>query len=356
MDHGGFLPVESRGDVFPQPFWLPLKMWARASQLENRSNPAEQFGLLLALLTAFALNIGCQRLSVNGIQDRLTPSNHRDWKPELATIPFTEISGNTYALKNIRNCNYVTAGDFVVDYYDRQIELDQIQSVDFIVVPFNSVLNLAHTMLSFGLDDGSYLAVSIEVRKERGEKFNAVMGVGRKYEIMYVLSDERDVIRLRTRHRDSDVFVYPTVASSQQSQSLFADVMRRVNQLVVEPEFYNSITNNCTTNIAGHVNKVSPDKITYGWKVLLPGFSAEYAYELGLLDNRIPFDDLTSIARINDLAEANFEDPLFSQKIRSRRNQIGRYLARESIRESRLSGPGDALLQSDRPLRRTLVR
>ena len=210
--------------------------------------------------------------------------------------------------------------------------------------------------MSFELDDGSYLAVSIEVRSERGEKFNAILGAGRKFELIYVLSDERDVIRLRTRHRKSDVYVYPTIASPQQARALFADVIARVNKLAVEPEFYNSINNNCTTNIAGHVNGMSPNKITYGWKVLLPGLSAEYAYELGLLDNRIPFEDLTAIALINDLAEANFDDPQFSQKIRSRRDQIDRTLARQKMREPTIQGRGDEFLQSQRDSRRTLMR
>jgi len=290
---------------------------------------------------------GCQTLSLSeGLRDKLVASNDRDWKPELATVPYAEVYGNQYTLRNIRNCNYVTADDYVVNYYDRQISLDQIQSVDFIVVPFAQTAKLAHTMLSFGLNDGSYIALSIEVRKERDEEFNPVLGVGKKFELIYVLSDERDVIRLRTRHRDSDVYVYPTVADVQQSQALFVDIVKRMNKLALEPEFYNSITNNCTTNIAGHVNAVSPSKVNWGWKVLLPGFSAEYAYELGLLDNRIPFEDLTQIAMVNQLADRHFEDPDFSQKIRSRRYQLERAVERQTRREPTLRSRGEEYLES----------
>ena len=90
--------------------------------------------ILLASLT------GCQKFNVNTIKDRLTPSNNRDWQPELATVPSAIIDGPQYTLRNIRNSNYLTDQDYVVDYYDRQISIDQIQSVDFIVVPFNSCL------------------------------------------------------------------------------------------------------------------------------------------------------------------------------------------------------------------------
>ena len=299
--------------------------------------------IALSIVVCFS---GCQTWRINGLRDQLTPSNDRDWKPEMATIPYAEIDGPTYTLRNIRNCNYVTESDYVVDYYDRQISIDQIQSIDYIVVPFGRTEKLAHTMMSFGLNDGTYLALSVEVRKERGEKFNPLLGLGRQFELIYVLSDERDVIRLRTKHRDADVYVYPTVATVEQSQALFANVMGRINKLAVEPEFYNTFTNNCTTNLADHVNQLVPDRINYSWKVLLPGLSAEYAYELGLLDNRIPFEDLTSLALVNELAEKYFEDPQFSQHIRSRRYLLERYLVRQENRAAALNGRGDQLLQN----------
>lgn len=316
----------------------------------------QKLACTLILLFAISSLTGCGRLHVNGIGDQLAPSNDRDWKPEVATIPFAEVDGRQYTLRNIRNCKYATAEDFVVDYYDRQIMLDQIQSVDFVVVPFKSTPKLAHTMMSFALDDGSYLALSVEVRKERGEKYSALLGVGRQYELIYVLSDERDVIRLRSKYRDSDVYVYPTVASQEQAQAMFANVIGRINQLSVNPEFYNSITNNCTTNLAGHVNELSPDKITYGWQVILPGLSARYAYDLGLLDNRIPFEDLSAIALVNDLAEQHFEDPNFSQLIRSDRYKLDRYLARQENRAQTINGRGGELLESQRGQRRLLRR
>ena len=238
--------------------------------------------------------------------------------------PTISLEAERVTLKNIRHNTYVSDDDFVVDYFDRQFDLSEIQSVDFIVVPFK-IKQIAHTMLSFGLQDGTYLTVSIEVRKEKGERFNPVLGMGRQFELMYVVGDERDLIRVRTEHRDAEVYVYPSVASPQQAQALFLDVMERANQLAVDPEFYHSIANTCTTNLAGHVNEISSKKIMYGWRVLLPGLSAKYAYDLGLLDNRIPFEELTKIALVNDLALEHRDAPDFSQKIRAHHSRIARY-------------------------------
>ena len=301
---------------------------------------------LLICVVTIACASGCRSLDLgNSVQKRLAPSNDRDWKPELAKVPRAQINGRQYTLHNIRNNSYVTEDDYVVSYHDREINLDQIQSVDFVVAPFVKAPKLAHTILSFGLTDGSYLALSVEVRKELGEKYSPILGLARQYELTYVLSDERDVIRLRTEHHGANVYVYPTVANSFQAQALFADVIERMNRLADHPEFYNSITNNCTTNLAGHVNEVSPGKINYGWKVLLPGLSAEYAYELGLLDNRIPFEDLTAISLINPLAEEHFDDPDFSQRIRSRRYRIERSISNQQQRAT-IGARGDQYLQN----------
>ena len=141
------------------------------------------------------------------------------------------VSGSRYALRNIRNNHYVTADQFVPSWYDRQIDLSQIQSVDYVVVPFADQEHLAHTMVSFGVDDGSYITISAEVRKEQGEDYSVIKGLGREYELMYVVGDERDLVRLRAVYRNDDVFVYPTIATPQQSQTLFANMIAKTNRL-----------------------------------------------------------------------------------------------------------------------------
>ncbi len=295
---------------------------------------------------------GCKPLQINNLRDRIRPSNYRDWEPDLAKMAHAEVTDGVVKLHNVRNCQYVTADDYIVNYDDRTFPLNEIESVDFVVVPFNETPLLAHTMLSFGLKDESRLAVSIEIRKEKEEKFSPVLGALRQYEIAYIVADEKDLIRLRTRFRDSDVYIYPTVATREQAQQLFVDVMKRATDLVVKPEFYNSLTNNCTTNLSGHVNEVANNKIMYSWRVLLPGFSAQYAYDLGLLPNDVPFEDLTALAYVNDLADEYFDDPQFSQRIRARRSLVERLVQRQNQRAPLIAGSGDQHLSEQQSERR----
>ena len=203
-----------------------------------------------------------------------------------------------------------------MNYYDKQFDLRDLKSVDFVVVPFKESPTLAHTMLSFGFEGDEYLAVSAEARLEEGEKYHPLSGSLRQYELMYVVADERDVILRRTRHRDVDVYVYRTIATPEQSRELFLDVVQRVNQLAEKPEFYNSITNNCTTNIISHLNKLRQKGLPYDPRVVLPGFADSLAYELGLLDTQLPFDEARRLARVNDAADRVAADPGFSAAIR----------------------------------------
>ena len=291
---------------------------------------------LWGILLFIGLCCGCNALRINGVLDRIVPSNDRQWSPDLARTAYAKIDDQqNITIFNIRNCQYVTESDYSVSYSDRQFHLTDVVGVDFIVVPFNNARAIAHTMLSFRFKDDTYLGCSIEIRSEQGENYNPLLGTARQYELMYLFADERDIIRLRTRHRDAEVYVYPTVATPEKAQNLLIDVLDRANSLAQNPEFYNTITNNCTTNLAGHVNTVADNKIKYNWRVLFPGFSAEYAYQLGLLNQEIPFEDLKNLAYINDLAEQHFDDPEFSRLIRQNHAKISRMIELQRARDAR---------------------
>ncbi len=244
------------------------------------------------------------------------PSNHRQWEHDQAVLPRAVFHGDRVTVQNIRNCNYFTTDDYIVHHYDRTFDLRDLESVDFIMVPFAETPALGHTMMSFGFAGGDYLCVSVEIRKEKGERYGPLRGFFNQYELMYVLGDERDLIGLRANHRLDDVYVHRTRATPEQARELFADVMQRVNKLAEEPEFYNTLTNNCTTNIRNHINRLSPDRVPYDYRVLLPGYSDELAYDLGLLATDGPFSAARRRARVTRQAFMHRGDPDFSVAIR----------------------------------------
>ncbi len=247
---------------------------------------------------------------------RLIPSNDRDWSPDLAVLPYADIAGDQVIVRNVRNCAYESDDDYVVNFHDKQFDLAGLRSIDFIVVPFKDAPSLAHTMISFGFSDGEHLTVSAEARLENDEEYSPVLGELRQYELMYVVAEERDAILRRTKHRNVDVYVYRTIATPEQSREVFLDVMRRVNKLAETPEFYDTLSNNCTTNIVRHLNRVRPGRVPYDLRVLLPGYSDGLAFELGLIDSDLPFEETRRRARVTDLANSAARASDFSIRIR----------------------------------------
>lgn len=245
-----------------------------------------------------------------------TPSNDRNWIPQHRKLAEVDLHGDRMRVKHVRNFRYITENDFIEDFDDRSYRLSDLETVDFIVTPFDEAPLLAHTMLSFGFKGGEYLVVSVEVRLEVGETYSPVLGAMRQFELIYVVADERDVIRLRTEIRKNNVYVYRSTATPQQARDLLLDVVARVNELRDNPEFYDTISNNCTTNIVRHINNLSPGAVPYDVKVLLPGLSAQLAYDLGLLDRRVPYDELQRQANVTPLAIRYRDSRDFSTKIR----------------------------------------
>ncbi len=244
------------------------------------------------------------------------PSNDRDWSTDLAVLPYADFNGNKVTVHNIRNFKYKDVLDYTPGYYDKTFDLDKIKSVDFIVEPFSTLA--AHTFLAFGFEDGSYVDISVEVRREKGEWFDAIKGLFRKFEITYVVSDENDVLKLRTNIRKDDVYLYPIATSKEKKRALFVDMLNRINTLKTTPEFYNTLINNCTTNIAKHVNNITPKRVPWSYKYVFPNYSDELALEIGLIQESGTIEQIRANHLITPLAQKYGDSPDFSKLIRQK--------------------------------------
>jgi uncharacterized protein DUF4105 len=249
----------------------------------------------------------------------ITPRNDRDWAPEVARLPFATIAGDLVTLHDIRNFDYRAETDFTPAYYDRTFDLRRLDAVD-LVASYWMGPAIAHVFVSFAFGD-DHVAVSIEARKERGEGYSSVQGFFKRYELIYVVGDERDLVRVRTNYRrdpPEDVYLYRVRGSAKNRRRLFLEYVRAINALRDEPRFYDTLTTNCTTTILLHT-RVNPGHLPLSWKVLLSGHAAEYAWEQGRLDTSLPFAELERRSRINDAARAADQAPDFSRRIREGR-------------------------------------
>lgn len=249
------------------------------------------------------------------------PANDRGWSPDQARTPKAVFDGDTVRISNIRNSFYRSAQDYDVRWEERAYDLRRLESVWFMVEPFSDWRGPAHTLLSFGFGNGEFVAISVEIRKEKGESYSPLMGLLRQYELTYVVGDERDLIGLRANHRHDAVYLYPIRTTPEKMRAMFVSMLERANQLIEQPEFYNTLTSTCTTNIVRHINAIAPNRIPLSYKVLLPAFADELAYDLGLIETDLPRDQFRIAHLINDLALIHADSAAFSTGIRSRYRQ-----------------------------------
>jgi hypothetical protein len=309
--------------------WGSLALhYSDLSPLWLRGALAGVFALLaLAVLGAIGLRrrrrpvllgFGAAFLALLLYWQTIEPSNERDWAPEVARLPRATVAGDLVTLHDIRSFDYRTETDFVPAYYDRTFDLRRLDALD-VVTSYWMGPAIAHVFLSFGFGD-DHVAVSVEARKERGEGYSSVQGFFKRYELIYVVGDERDLIRVRTNYRrdpPEDVYLYRTRGPMENARRVFLDYVRAINGLHERPRFYDTLTTNCTTTILFHT-RVNPGHLPLSWKVLLSGHAAEYAYDHGRLDTSLPFEELRRRSRVNAVAVAADQAPDFSRRIRER--------------------------------------
>ena len=252
------------------------------------------------------------------------PSNDRNWARDQANIANVKIENGIVNIENFRHCHYRTEADYDVRFANKEFPLDSIQAVWFIVQKFTASEGLAHVFLSFELSPKSeprFFCVSIEVRREEGEFYDPIRGLYRNYELTHIVGDERDMIGVRTVHRPNDrVHMYRVNATAEQAQSLFVQFANRIQSLNQNPQFYNSLLNNCANGITGLTYDLTPEPINWlDSRIVLPGYSGQFAFASGLIGdqkNGQTFELLNAQSRIDIRARENGINESFSRAIR----------------------------------------
>ena len=207
---------------------------------------------------------------------RLRPSNDRSWVNDNERLSTAEFGDGEVTIRNVRDFEWRSNRDFDERWIDMKINLDEVSKIWFVLEYFDpSRRQMAHTIMSFEMSDGSRIACSIEVRRERGERYHPIKGLFRQYELIYVWATERDVIGVRTRCRKRSVthLFEAVVLGPGNERRMLESYLNRTNKLSQSPEWYNTITNTCTTNIVEHVNEVYPGRVPRAVAILLPGLS-----------------------------------------------------------------------------------
>ena len=205
-----------------------------------------------------------------------------DWAPELAHgVTATENADGTITLENVRNFTWTSAEDFIPKWEVRTVDPRKVVSVDVFSSVWGNPL-IAHTMLSFGFEDGQHVVFSSEIRRREGQVYSTLGGFVREFPLILIAADERDVVHVRTDVRRETVSLYPLTLEPAQREALFRGFVAFGNGLAEQPQWYNTLTENCTTvpfRIVRHLG----DRIPLDWRIILSGKLWEYLHDRGVL-------------------------------------------------------------------------
>jgi hypothetical protein len=190
-----------------------------------------------------------------------------------------------------------------------------MNSVDVVISHFAEFEGLAHIFLSFGFTDGRHVSISLESRREKGEKFSPFWGMLDQFEIIYVVATDRDLIGLRTGHRNERVYIYPTVATPEKAQKLFVRLAENINAIYEKPVMYNTLMHNCTNEITREVEGISTIDFPLTYKSILPGYFDEVLYEVKVIDTKKSFEETRRASLVNNTL-VNEDDENFAVHVR----------------------------------------
>ena len=271
----------------------------------------------LAFVRPFWRKVGAAALLFGGVLAwwmTLSPTNDSDWQPDVAQKAWADIQGDEVTLHNVRNCDYRTETDYTPHWETRTVRISQITGIDLAIDYWGSPW-IAHPIVSFQFADAPPLCFSIETRRKLGQTYSAIEGLYRQFELIYIVADERDVIRVRTNYRDEDIYLYHTTISPARARERFLEYIHSLNALRNKPRWYNAITTNCTTSI--RTQHPPKERIPWDWRILLNGKGDELMYERHfIVTDGLPFAELKSRSLIDTRARAANDSPDFSQLIR----------------------------------------
>jgi hypothetical protein len=251
----------------------------------------------------------------------LEPSNDRNWQ-DVAQTPWAEVNGDVVTIHNYRDCRYQTESEYICEWKTKTVNLAELRGIDVAFIHWG-IPKIAHIIVSFHFAGDTYVAVSVEMRKQVGQSYSAIRGFFRRYTLIYIFADEHDLIRLRSNFRQGEeVDLYRTTADAEYSRQLFLQYLRRANELHGRPEWYNALTSNCTTNIFSEMRAIGPlpaGMSRFDPRLVFSGDADKMLYDHGLLAGNLPFGQLRAQSRINPSAQAAGNSPGFSGLIRAGR-------------------------------------
>jgi Domain of unknown function (DUF4105) len=245
----------------------------------------------------------------------LPASNDRDWAPEYARTLTADIDDDVVTLGNVRNFRWQTIETAEEAWETRVFDASTVTSVDVFTSVWGNP-NIAHVMVSFGFADGQHVAFSAETRRRVGQVYSTFGGFVREFELTLLAADERDLIWLRTDLRGERVSIFPLTLTPEARRAMFLAFAGFAEELERQPQWYNTILDNCTTVPLRIVRTLNP-RLPLDWRVLASGRLPAYLHDLGTLRPDLALSEVEAKAVLPPFGPWPADGPAYSRAIRA---------------------------------------
>ena len=225
------------------------------------------------------------------------------WRIEQSRTPRVAIHANEVRITDARRFTWRTERDFDAAWFDTAYDLAKLDRLAFYYVPLNASSTIAHVFVAFGFGPDDWMAVSVEARRRPGEDYDLKGGILRRYELIYVIGDERDIVGKRAWGERAPVYCWPVKISREALRRFFLATMNRAEEVAGHPEIYGVLANTCATNVALNAQRAG-SAVRINLDILLSGKMDRLAYAMGVFGTDLSFADAKRAARVDERLRA----------------------------------------------------
>lgn len=244
------------------------------------------------------------------------PRPDGNWRDYLARLSHVTIEPARFSVSPMKDWTYTADGAKDKHYGEFAARFDELRRIWFVVEPNGESRYTAHTLLLFEFTDERILAVTVEARLEKGEKWTPWKGLWNRFELFYMWASARDVLIGRAVMLKHSVFVYPTRLPEDRMRRTLVALLETTASLETRPRFYNTLFSNCTNELGKRAG------VPWHYSFILTGKAAEYLFSKGVIPGG-PFSevrrraDLTEWLRVNNGLESCAFDKLLLTHLRT---------------------------------------
>ena len=232
-----------------------------------------------------------------------TPSHDRDWVAHLSRLPIVDLQPGSFAIDEYRDWTYGTTEAETTGWTDvSRKDIADARRVWLMVEPHPGMSFMAHTLVLFEFADGDLIGLTVEARREEGEKYSPTLGAMRTFELIYQWASPRDLLTRRAIMLDRELYLYPLALTQAETEAYLRTVLQKTIDIEKKPRFYSTVHSNCTNELAKSAG------LKWQLAFFFTGRAAEALYDQGRIDDSRPFPDVKADAKIDEWVRTHAQD------------------------------------------------